>query len=160
ADEHVANFAVTEQYGQVKRFSPDGSRLAVLAPVAGRRQFVLFDLKTKKRSVVPTNPWPEPNSWQWSPDGSRIAYLAIDTTTQHPDLYSLDLSSARTTHLAGFDNSLSGNAMAFRWRSDSKAIDYIAHSPASQTPELHRVTLTGARSMIRPLPPTKQGNGT
>ena len=125
ADGSVKNFQASEPYPKSPRFSANGSRLAVMGRVDGRDQFVLFDAQGGQRRVLPTAVQPERKGWHWSPDGSRIAFLATDATTLHHELYVVDVATARSSRLADLGTAFAGNATLYRWRTDGKAIDYI-----------------------------------
>ena len=78
SDGRVEAFPVTEQYPSAVRFAPDGSRLGILTKVDGRDQIVVYDLKTKARKVLRSDAIPQRSSWQWSPDGTRIAFTNLN----------------------------------------------------------------------------------
>jgi tricorn protease len=75
-------------------FSPDGSKLAYITDEAGDEEIWVQDVLTGERRKVSETPVYVNASYQWSPDGSRIAFVAGNR------LYQSDVASGRTTELA------------------------------------------------------------
>jgi Tol biopolymer transport system component len=148
------------------RFSADGRRLAATTAVDGRAQIVVYDFASNERRVLrtaaePVNWAPDGPSMQWSPDGSHIAFLAVDSSFTRHDLYVVDVTTSQSVRLADLGPQRWSNATLFRWRSDGQAIDYISGaSAAGAAPSLERVTLSGKHSVISKLPVARQGNAT
>lgn len=147
---NISAFTVSEPSSLALRFSPDGSRLGLIGEIGDRRQFVVFDLKSGQRRVVATPQQPEASLWQWSPNGSRIAFLATNPETQRQDLNQVEIATGRTVRLADAQG-----IRHFRWRSDGNAIDVVqdAANPGAQTVELRRIATSGDQTVVRVLPP-------
>ncbi len=163
ADGKVSANPIIERFPFGARFSPDGSRLGMTTQMDGRDQFVVVDVQTKQRHAVSTTYQPERYRWQWSPDGSRIAFLSMDPQSQHHQLNVVEIATGKTGRLADLGVARGANSVLYRWRSDGKSLDYIpgtstAHDGAAA--ELHRVTLTGAETVVRSLPVARQGDAT
>lgn len=144
ADGRLSAYPITERYPVGPRFSPSGSHLGIIANVDGADQLVVYNLKTKQRIPLSTTVRPERYSWLWSPDGSRIAFLATNQTNPpHHELYVVDVATSRSSRLADIGPAKPYNATLFRWRSDGKAIDFItgAYTVRKSAAELRRVTL-------------------
>ncbi len=71
------------------RESPRGDRVAYLSFVDGANRLFVTDLSGGEPTALPAPPRPgfyqAQRDPEWSPDGSRVAYIATATTT--PDLY-------------------------------------------------------------------------
>jgi Tol biopolymer transport system component len=155
----IAPFAVSEKYSLYPRFSPDGSRLAMMSLVNDADVIVVYDMKSKARHEVPLGVQPDPWTIQWSRDGSQVAFLAVDSTDTQHDLYVADIASGRVRRLTSIGRGWRADPTLFRWRSDGKAIDFVyGATPHAETPvSLRRVTLDGTVSLVRPLPLVVQG---
>jgi Tol biopolymer transport system component len=162
ADGRTSPYAIADPNPVNPQFSPSGSRLAFVSELDGRNQLIVYDTASKQRRVLFTNSRLGWFHWQWSPNGSHIAFISASNATQHHELGVVDVSTSRVTQLADMQSLKPSNAAHFRWRSDSKAIDYIVGtSTLGDSPvELRRVTLAGTQSMIRSLPPSPQGEST
>jgi Tol biopolymer transport system component len=145
-------------------FSPDGRRVAMVSLVDDQLQLVVFDVATSQRRVVRTAIEPDVSSLQWSPDGARMAFLALDSSMTRHELYAIDLSTSRTTRLADLGPARRGNTVLYRWHSDGKSIDFITgtdpHGAPTASVALERVALDGTRSLVRKLPSVPHGSGT
>ena len=145
-------------------FSPDGRRVAMVALVDDQLQLVVFDVATNRRRVVRTAVEPDVSSLQWSPDGTRMAFLTLDSSMTRHELYSLDLSTSRTTRLVDLGPARRGNVVLYRWHSDSKSIDFVSgadpHGAPTAPVAYERVALDGTRSMIHKLPSVPHGSAT
>ena len=158
----ISPYAVNDAAAMFPRFSPNGSQLAVASIVGERTQIVLLDASSKQRRVLRTDAEPDQASLRWSPDGSRIAYLALDSSLKRHDLYVVDVATSRATRLADFGPARPSDVGLFRWRSDGRSIDYITGTAAHSggAPALERVTLSGEHTVIRKLPVVPQGAST
>ena len=159
-DGKVSPYPLADHHASDPRFSPNGRQLAARTMVDDRMQIVVFEVASKRRRVLATTAEPDGASLQWSPDGSRIAFLALDSTLMRHDLYLVDVATSRATRLADLGPAKLSNATLFRWRSDGRSIDYITGTtPRGTAASLERVTLTGAHSVVRKLPAASQGQG-
>jgi len=158
----ISPYTVNESDAMFPRFSPNGRQLAVASNVDDRAQIVLLNGADRQRRVVRTDVEPDHASLQWSPDGSHIAFLALDSSLKRHDLYVVDVATSRSTRLADFGPARPSDAVLFRWRSDARSIDYITGTTAHAggAPTLERVTLSGEHTVIRKLPAVPQGMGT
>jgi Tol biopolymer transport system component len=123
---------------------------------------VVIDAAAKLRRVLRTDAEPTQGGIQWSPDGSHIAFLALDTSMTRHDLYAVDVATGRAMRVADMGPARLSDRGLFRWRSDSRSIDYVTGTSAhgSGVPALERVTLSGEHSVIRKLPSVPQGVST
>jgi len=155
-------FPVNDPFVVFPQFSPNGRFVAAPSTVDDRWQIVVIDAAAKQRRVVRTDAEPEQGSIQWSPDGSHMAFLALDTSLTRHDLYAVDVATARTTRLADIGPARWSNRGLFRWRSDGRSIDYVTGTVAHAggVPTLERVTLSGEHTVVRKLPVVPQGIGT
>jgi len=158
----VSAFPVNDPFVVFPQFSPNGRLVAAPSTVDDRWQIVLIDAAAKQRRVLRTDAEPEQGSIQWSPDGSRIAFLALDTSLTRHDLYTVDVATGRATRLADIGPARWSNRGLFRWRSDGRSIDYVTGTVAHAggAPTLERVTLSGEHTVVRTLPTVPQGVGT
>ena len=158
----VSPYPVNDPFAIAPRFSRNGRLLAVSSTVDDRRQIILIDAAAKQRRVLRTDAEPEQGSVQWSPDGSHIAFLSLDTSLTRHDLYAVDVATSRATRLADLGSARPSDRGVFRWRSDSRSIDYVTGTAAhgGAAPTLERVTLNGERTVIRKLPAVPHGAGT
>ncbi len=159
ADGSNAPYGVSEPFPVGARLSPDGSRLAMTTEIAGRRQFVVHDMKSRQRRVLPTEREPQ-GPWKWSPDGLHIAFLNNSATTNRIDLNVIHVETGKvlrftelfTTNEAGHRSFLRAD-WHYGWHSDSRSIDYVGDAiPGRPAVDVRRVTLSGVRSVVRALP--------
>jgi Tol biopolymer transport system component len=158
----ISPYPVNDAFAINPRFSPNGRLVAAPSIVDDRWQIVLIDASTKQRRVLRTDAEPDQGSLQWSPDGSHIGFLALDTSMTRHDLYALDIATSRATRLADMGPARPSNRGLFRWRSDGRSIEYVTGTAAhgGGAPTLERVTLSGEHSVIRKLPSVPQGGAT
>jgi Tol biopolymer transport system component len=160
-DGRLSPYPVPDRFASHPRFSPDGRQLATVSVVDDRAQLVVFDAAGKQRRVLRTAAEPDNGLMEWSPDGSRIAFLALDSSLTRHELYVVDVATSRATRLAEFERAARSNAVLFRWRADGQAIDYVTGAPPHGGPtSLERVTLDGSHSVIRSLPTVPHGPST
>ena len=113
------------------RISPDGKRVVYVRGVGDykadveKTELVLVDAASGARRVL-TQDRDDVSSPTWSPDGTRIAFLAAPGKDQPPEIYVLSLDGGdakRITHAAG---AIQGVA----WRPDGGAFAYLLRDPA------------------------------
>jgi len=112
------------------RISPDGKRVVYVRGVGDykadveKTELVLVDAASGARRVL-TQDRDDVSSPTWSPDGTRIAFLAAPAKGQPAEIYVLSLDGGdakRITHAAG---AIEGVA----WRPDGGALAYILKDP-------------------------------
>jgi Tol biopolymer transport system component len=125
-------------------------------------QLVIYDLKSKQRRVISSPVQPERETWQWSPDGKHVAFLAVNPANQHYEIYVADVATGRSSRVADTGGFYVAAATLYRWRDNGSAIDFITGtSPDGKSAaQVRRVTLSGTESVVRSLPSAPQGNGT
>ena len=155
-------FPLNDRYASNPVFSPNGRQLAAITAADDRAQVVVFDQVSKQRTVFANGAEPDGRGIRWSPDGSHIAFLALDSTLLRHELHVVDVTTSRSSRLADVGPARASNMTLFRWRADGQSIDYITGTdPHGAGGTLERVTLSGTHSVIRKLPWVPQGqNGT
>jgi len=155
-------FQMTETYASAPQFSPAHDRLGIVAKINDVDQLVIYDMKSKQRRTISSPVQPERESWQWSPDGKKIAFLAVNPENQHYEIYVADVGTGRSTRLADTGTLVPTAATLYRWRDNGAAIDFITGTSVDgkSSAQVQRVTLAGAQSVVRSLPSAPQGNGT
>ena len=112
------------------QISPDGKRVVYVRGVGDykadveKTELVLVDVASGARRVL-TQDRDDVSGPTWSPDGTRIAFLAAPGKDQPPEIYVLSLDGGdakRVTHVAG---AIQGVA----WRPDGRAFAFIVHDP-------------------------------
>ena len=112
------------------RISPDGKRVVYVRGVGDykadveKTELVLVDAVGGGRRVL-TQDRDDVSSPTWSPDGTRIAFLAAPGKDQPPEIYVLSLDGGdakRITHAAGA-------IQAVDWRPDGGALAYVLRDP-------------------------------
>ncbi|HEV2738381.1 MAG TPA: S9 family peptidase [Candidatus Elarobacter sp.] len=112
------------------QISPDGKRVVYVRGAGDykadveKTELVLVDVASGARRVL-TQDRDDVSNPTWSPDGTRIAFLAAPGKDQPPEIYVLSLDGGdakRITHAAG---ALQGVA----WRPDGRALAYILRDP-------------------------------
>ena len=160
-DGKLSPYPLPDRLASRPRFSPNGRQIATVSIVDDRGQLVVFDAAGKQRRVLRTVAEPDNGLMAWSPDGSRIAFLALDSSLTRHDLYVVDVATSRSMRLADFGQAARSNAVLFRWRADGQSIDYITAAPPHRgSTSLERVTLDGTHSVIRSLPTVPHGPST
>jgi Tol biopolymer transport system component len=155
-------YPLNDRFAASPVFSPNGRQLAAVTVTNDRAQLVVFDQASKQRRVFGNAAEPDGRGIRWSPDGSHIAFVALDSTLLRHEIHVVDVATSRSTRLADMGPARAGNMTLFRWRADGQSIEYITGTdPHGAAGALERVTLGGARSVIRKLPSVPQGaNGT
>jgi len=153
---------IIDRYAFDPHYSPDGRRLALVSSVDDRLQIVVIEVASNQRRVIHTPTEPNAHSLRWSPDGSRLAFVALDSSMTQHSLQVVDLGTSRVTRLIDLGTARLSHSVLFRWRSDGQSIDVITGTEphGGPAPSLERVTLNGGRSLIRTLPSVPQGNAT
>ena len=112
------------------QISPDGKRVVYVRGVGDfkadveRTELVLVDVASGTRRVL-TQEREAVSSPRWSPDGTRIAFLAAPSKDEMPEIYVLSLDGGdakRVTHAKGIEG--------FGWRPDGRALAYLQREPA------------------------------
>ena len=112
------------------QISPDAKRVVYVRGVGDykadveKTELVLIDVASGARRVL-TQDRDDVSSPTWSPDGTRVAFLAAPGKDQPPEIYVLPLDGGdakRITHAAG---AIQGVA----WRPDGRAPAYILRDP-------------------------------
>jgi len=112
------------------QISPDGKRVAYVRGAGDykadveKTELVLVDVASGARRVL-TQDRDDVSGPTWSPDGTRLAFLAAPGKDQPPEIYVLPLDGGdakRITHAAG---AIQGVA----WRPDGRALAYILRDP-------------------------------
>ncbi len=112
--------------------SPDGKHVVYVRGTGDfkadveKTELILVDVASGARRVL-TQDRSEISSPAWSPDGTRIAFLAAPAKNEMPEIYVLSLDGGdaqRITHARG---SIGG----FAWRPDGRAFAYTLREPQS-----------------------------
>ena len=74
-------------------YSPDGSRLAYVSDESGQEELWLYSLADGSRRKLTNHESEKTENYVWSPDGSRIAFVAANR------LFQVDVESGRTAEL-------------------------------------------------------------
>jgi dipeptidyl aminopeptidase/acylaminoacyl peptidase len=113
------------------QISPDGKRVVYVRHAndykedAEHTELVLIDLANGNARRVLTQDRDDVSSPSWSPDGTRIAFLAAPAKDQPPEIYVLSLDGGdakRVTHARGA-------IAAISWRPDGRALAYLMRDP-------------------------------
>jgi dipeptidyl aminopeptidase/acylaminoacyl peptidase len=113
--------------------SPDGKRVVYVRGVGDfkadveRTELVLVDVATGSRRVL-TRDRDDVSNPAWSPDGTRIAFLAAPSKDEPPEIYVLSLDGGdaqRITHTKGIEG--------LAWRPDGRAFAYLMRDPPGGT---------------------------
>lgn len=157
----VSSYSLVDRFATSPRFSPNGRQLAAVSYIDDRAQVVVFDVASKQRRVLQTIVEPDGGIMQWSPDGSRIALLALDSSLTRHDLYVIDVATSHAARLADLGPARRSNSVLFRWRSDGASIDYITGAaPNGGNTSLERVKVSGNHTFIRKLASVPHGQST
>jgi Tol biopolymer transport system component len=143
----ITNFPVAEKFSVDPVYSPNGSQLATVSKTGDQPTLVIYDLRTKQRHVMEVASLLADVAW--SPDATRLSYLAVDPASGNHDLMVMDIATSHSRKIANIYQS-----STYRWRNDGKAIDVLQGKVATgrNLPEVHRITMSGVRSVIRVLP--------
>ncbi|HEX3463723.1 MAG TPA: S9 family peptidase [Candidatus Elarobacter sp.] len=113
------------------QISLDGERVVYVRGVGDykedveRTELVMVDLANGNARRVLTQDRADISTPSWSPDGTRIAFLASPGKGQMPEIYVLSLDGGdaeRITHARGAISAIS-------WRPDGRALAYIMRDP-------------------------------
>jgi dipeptidyl aminopeptidase/acylaminoacyl peptidase len=141
--------------------SPDGKRVAYVRGVGDfkadveRTELILVDVATGSRHVL-TRDRDDVSNPAWSPDGTRIAFLAAPSKDEPPEIYVLSLDGGdaqRITHTKGI--------AGFAWRPDGRALAYLMREPppgakpAAATPAPGATPSPAAKASPSPSPTPK-----
>ncbi len=139
------------------QISPDGKRVVYVRSrinwQANRNdsELVIVDLASGASHVLTQDRIGAGNP-RWSPDGSRIAYLAAPQAKKPPQIYILRMDGGDSTSIT---NSKSG-VQTFAWRPDSAAIAYVTDDEAPNQKaidhHLDAVTITDNDYLTREAP--------
>ncbi|HTD35586.1 MAG TPA: S9 family peptidase [Candidatus Elarobacter sp.] len=136
------------------QISLDGKRVVYVRGVndykedTERTELVLVDLANGNASRVLTQDREDVSSPTWSPDGTRIAFLAAPAKDQPPEIYVLSLDGGdarRVTHARGAISAIS-------WRPDGRALAYILRDPPPNAARPAPSPLPGASPAPSPKP--------
>jgi dipeptidyl aminopeptidase/acylaminoacyl peptidase len=110
----IAGDPASKGYQSASAISPDGKLLAMTSESAsGKRQAVVLDLATGKRTVLADSPW-EQHSAGFSPDGRTV--LAVSNVDGRDSVFTYDIASGAARELAirpGMNSDFFGSLPAF-----------------------------------------------
>lgn len=113
------------------RFSPDGKSIALVVDTPVWKtdkhdtEIDVVDVSSGARRSL-TRDREDVSSPRWSPDGTRLAFLAKDAGTQRPQIYVLPLAGGDAQRITDAKEGIE----AFTWSPDSSRIAYIAEDPS------------------------------
>lgn len=94
----IAGDPAKKGYQAASAISPDGKLLAMTSESAsGKRQAVVLDLGSGKRTVLVDSPW-EQHAGQFSPDGRTV--LAVSNVDGRDSIFAYDIASGAARELA------------------------------------------------------------
>jgi Tol biopolymer transport system component len=127
------------------RISPDGTRLAAVAPEleSGNRDIWLIDLERNASTRFTTNP---ANDWQptWSPDGRYIAFISDRTPRSSLFRKAVDGNASEELIMAAPEN---GGIFQPDWSPDGLRIAYAVNPPNAQD-DVWVAPLSGDRAPV------------
>ncbi len=112
------------------QISPDGKRVVYVRGVGDykadveKTELVLVDVASGARRVL-TQDRDDVGNPTWSPDGTRIAFLAAPAKDQPPEIYVLPLDGGDAKRVSHANGAISGVA----WRPDGRALAYVLRDP-------------------------------
>lgn len=117
--------------GQMPYWSADGRRILVASSVPGNYDIMAIDVETLNREWIADSEWDEGNA-QWSPDGSRVAYVVNEDGNLVVCVK--DLSSGeiqRVSHAEGVSGytGMRGKGGDYRWTPDGQSLVYSYSGP-------------------------------
>ncbi len=131
-------------------WSSDGRYLAYRADDAVNSEFNLFlvDTFAATPSPVQVNPPLQTNQdvntgFQFSPDGTLLAYEADHATTDVTDLFVVDVTAAVPTPVNVSNNSATGDTSTFQWSPDSQSLLYTNDGLTDGIVELFLASVPG-----------------
>jgi len=118
------------------QISPDGKRVVYVRGVGDykadveKTELVLVDVASGARRVL-TQDRDEVSNPTWSPDGTRVAFLAAPGKDQPPEIYVLSLDGGDAKRVSQLKGAMSGIA----WRPDGRALAVLLRdAPPGSTP--------------------------
>jgi Tol biopolymer transport system component len=146
------------------RFSPDSSRIAYCADqdVEGVAELYGVELAAPGASVK-LNPTPVAGgelgaSYEFSPDGSSVLYLATQDAQDVSELYRVDFASPGVATKLNAVLTAGGNVWDFRIHPDGSRIAYVAEQDAVGVFELYEVAMAEPGVAVK-LNPQMSGSG-
>jgi dipeptidyl aminopeptidase/acylaminoacyl peptidase len=119
------------------QISPDGKRVVYVRGTGDfkadveRTELVLVDVATGARRVL-TQDRDDVSDPTWSPDGTRIAFLAAPAKDDPPEIYVLSLDGGDAKRITRVKGAIAGLA----WRPDGHALAFLLRDPPpGSTPE-------------------------
>jgi dipeptidyl aminopeptidase/acylaminoacyl peptidase len=146
------------------QISPDGKRVVYVRGVGDykadveKTELVLVDVASGVRRVL-TQDRDDVSGPTWSPDGTRIAFLAAPAKDQPPEIYVLSLDGGDAKQISHLKGAISGIA----WRPDGRALAVLLRDPPpGSTPAPSPSPAPGASAAPTPKPspspsPTPKG---
>ena len=113
------------------QISPDGKRVVYVRGVGDftadveKTELVLVELAGGARTVL-TRDRDDVSNPTWSPDGTRIAFLAAPAKGEMPEIYILSLGGGDATRITRARGAISGLA----WNPNGLALAYLLRDPA------------------------------
>jgi dipeptidyl aminopeptidase/acylaminoacyl peptidase len=138
------------------QISPDGKRVVYVRGVGDfkadveRTELVLVDVASNARRVL-TQERDNVSSPTWSPDGTRIAFLAAPAKGESPEVYVLSLEGGDAKRISHARGGVSGIA----WRPDGRALAMLVEDPppgAAPAPSASPAAPPSASSAPAPSP--------
>ncbi|MEA2720961.1 MAG: hypothetical protein QOJ39_2825 [Candidatus Eremiobacteraeota bacterium] len=112
------------------QIAPDGKRVVYVRGAGDfkadveRTQLILVDVATGARRVL-TQDRDDIANPTWSPDGTRIAFLAAPSKDDPPEIYVLSLEGGDATRITR----VKGAITAVAWRPDGRALAFLMRDP-------------------------------